>query len=67
MCRPDRVMKRHCGVDDSLAGCVLALRPAFEDVFPGDFRDLQCELIVDSPEVRDYCQDTAVDREYGDS
>jgi hypothetical protein len=44
--RPDRVVKRYCRVDDALAGMVLTLGAKVEQILPGDFRDLQCDLIL---------------------
>jgi hypothetical protein len=66
MCWPDRVVERDCRVNNALAGFILALGPAVEYVLPGDFRDLQCDLIIDKPPITDYRLDqyTAADREY---
>jgi hypothetical protein len=41
------VVERDRGVDNALAGFILAFGTAVEYVLPGDFRDLQCDLIID--------------------
>jgi hypothetical protein len=60
------VVQRHCGLDNALAGFILALSATIEYVLSGDFRDLQWDLIIDKSPVRVYCSDqyTAVSREY---
>jgi hypothetical protein len=60
------VVERDCGADNALPGFILALGAAVEYVLPGDFRDLQCDLIIDTARVRSYCPDqyTGVSREY---
>jgi len=47
MRRTDGRVQLYCGVDDSLASLVLTLRASLEGVFPRDFRELLCDLIVD--------------------
>jgi hypothetical protein len=49
------VVQRDCGLDNALAGFILALSATVEYVFSGDFRDLQWDLIIDKSPVRVYC------------
>jgi hypothetical protein len=60
------VVQRDCGLDNALAGFILALSATIEYVPSGDFRDLQWDLIIDESPIRVYSSDqyTAVDREY---
>ena len=60
------MVQRDCGLDNALAGFILALSATVEYVLSGDFRDLQWDLIIDKSQVRAYCPDqyTAVSREY---
>jgi hypothetical protein len=60
------VVQRDCGLDNTLAGFILALSATVEYVLSGDFRDLQWDLIIDKSPVGVYCPDqyTAVSREY---
>jgi hypothetical protein len=60
------VVQRDCGLDNALAGFILALSATIEYVGSGDFRDLQWGLIIDKSPISVYCSDqyTAMSREY---
>ena len=60
------MVQRDCGLDNALPSFILALSATIEYVSSGDFRDLQCDLIIDKSPMRVYCADqyTTVSREY---